>query len=147
MTRIGIASDHGGFDTKKWAINYIQDLYALEVTDFGTHTPESVDYPDIVTPLIHAIQNKTIDQGILICGSGIGVSIAANRYPKIRAALCHNAKEASLSRAHNDANIVALSGRMTPTYHLIGIIESFLTTKFEGGRHSRRIEKIEKDCI
>ncbi len=145
MTRIGIAADHAGFNTKKWIISHIQRRYIFHVIDFGTHARESIDYPDVVPSVTNALLEKKIDYGVLICGSGIGVSIVANRTPGIRAALCFNTKSAMLARAHNDANILVIGGNLTPPYHVIGMIAAFMHTPFDDGRHRRRIHKIDEN--
>ncbi len=140
MDRIAIACDHGGYDLKE----AIKLHYAgrLEFVDFGTNSNESVDYPEYAQDLAQAIINGDISQGILICGTGIGMSIAANRYPQIRAALCTDTTMALRTRLHNDANVLALGARIIGTEVAFDIIDVFLGTGFEGGRHERRVEKL-----
>lgn len=139
--KILIASDHAGFFLKK---NLIQKLAELgyETIDLGCDSAEkSVDYPDYAQKLCEKLKDGF---GILICGSGIGISIAANRFDKIRAALCHNVKSAKLSRAHNDANVLCLGARFTKEKSALAITKAFLTSKFEGGRHEQRVAKLGK---
>ncbi|MBW3469113.1 ribose 5-phosphate isomerase B [Arthrospiribacter ruber] len=139
--KIAVGGDHAGFDYK---VKLIQKLESegYEVTDFGPFTDDSVDYPDHVHPLCEAIEKGEQEKGILICGSGNGVAITANKHQGIRAALCWNEELAALSRQHNDANVLALPARFVP-YHLAEDMSMiFLETDFEGGRHMNRVEKI-----
>ncbi|MFZ9187192.1 MAG: ribose 5-phosphate isomerase B [Algoriphagus sp.] len=139
--RIAIGGDHAGFDYKE---QLHQRLLALghSVKDFGPVTTASVDYPDYVHPLSKALESGEFDFGIVICGSGNGVAITANKHQGIRAALCWNEELAALSRQHNDANVLALPARFI-TYELAErLAEIFLTTPFEGGRHQSRVSKI-----
>lgn len=138
-TKIAIASDHGGYKYKQ-AI--LEKFAQIEWLDLGAHSPGSVDYPDYAHALAAHIRKGTIERGILICGTGIGISIAANRHPEIRAALCFNATMARLTRQHNDANVLALGERIIGIETAFDIVEAFLASEFEGGRHARRIEKI-----
>lgn len=140
--KIGIAADHAGFELKQQIIAYLQQL-GWTVEDFGTHSLDSVDYPDVVHPLASRIQEGQLAQGILICGSGNGVNITANRHAGIRSALCWKPEIARLAREHNDANIVALPARFITLEEAKAIVDAFLSTAFEGGRHQRRVEKIE----
>lgn len=133
--KIYIASDHAGFDLKAFLIKKFPTLI-----DLGTDSAESVDYPDFAKKLGQEIQEG--DFGILICGSGVGISIAANRFKNIRAALCLNEKIAELARRHNDANVLCLGARLINEEKAIEIIEKFLATKFEGGRHIERVKKL-----
>ena len=141
--KVAIASDHAGFEAKE---NIKQQLaqMGVEYEDLGTNAADvSVDYPDFAERVGHAVVNGEVERGILICGSGIGVSIAANKIHGIRAALAWNKETAELARHHNDANIVAIGGRTTPTETIKEIVQAFLTNSFDsGGRHERRIEKI-----
>jgi ribose 5-phosphate isomerase B len=137
--KIAIAADHGGLELKQALIKHFA---ALDLTDLGTNSTESVDYPDFAAALATRVAAGEFDRGILICGSGIGISIAANKIKGIRAALCHNAYTAEMSRRHNDANIIAMGGRVIDEATAIEITDVFLKTDFEGGRHARRIEKI-----
>ncbi len=139
---IVIASDHAGYDLKSSLINELEKI-GFTVQDLGTHdknTPS--DYPDYGKKVAEAIALDSTKYGIVICGSGIGISIAANRHPKARAALCLTPKMAELARAHNDANILALGARLTDTYTAIACMHAFLKTPFEGGRHAARVEKL-----
>ncbi len=139
--KIFIASDHAGFFLKSSIIEEFSKI-GFKLTDLGCSSAErSVDYPDFAQKIAEKIKNKS-DFGILICGSGVGISIAANRFKNIRAALCHNAKIAKLSRQHNDANVVCLGARIITEKAAIAIIKSFLATKFEGGRHEARVKKL-----
>jgi len=138
---IAIGSDHAGFALKKELISFLKDQNFV-VEDYGTDTEESVDYPDIIHPLANAINCNKYQRGIIICGSGIGVSITANKYRNVRAALCWNEELATLARLHNDANIISIGARFIDIELAKKIIITFLTTCFEGGRHSRRVEKI-----
>ena len=136
--KIFIASDHAGFELKEKLVNHYGSLF----NDLGTNNAESVDYPDYANNLVENINKTSNGKGILICGSGVGMSIAANRDPNIRAALAFNSKVAELVRQHNDANILVLPGRFINIQEAIKCVDNFLKTKFEGGRHKRRIEKI-----
>jgi ribose 5-phosphate isomerase B len=139
--KIFISSDHAGFALKKFLTEELLKLGYVPV-DLGCNSPDkSVDYPDYATKLCKKLGNQF---GILICGSGVGISIAANRYKKIRAALCHNTKIAKLSRMHNDANVLCLGARFTKEKLALAITKAFLTTKFEGGRHEARVVKLGK---
>ena len=138
---IAIAVDHGGFSLKETAISSVPAA-GLEVMDLGTFDEESVDYPDFAEKLVSAIGRGEAGRGILICGTGIGISIAANRHPGIRAALCYDEETATLARQHNDANVLCMGGRKTTPETARRIIEIFLSTPFEGGRHARRVAKL-----
>ncbi len=141
---IAIASDHGGYSHKASIKKFIAENYPdIEVLDFGTDTNESVDYPDYASLVSQAVLTGKAHQGILICGTGIGISIAANRYSGIRAALCSNSTMARLTRQHNNANILALGERVTGIETALDCVRVFIETEFEGGRHQRRIDKIE----
>ncbi len=141
MNKIAIASDHAGFDGKE-AIKKSLDELGVAYQDFGTHSQDSVDYPDYAEHVAKAVAAGEYERGILVCGSGIGMEIAANKVSGIRAALAWNEETARLSRTHNDANIIAVGARTTPPETIEQIIRIFLNTDFEGGRHQRRIEKI-----
>jgi ribose 5-phosphate isomerase B len=140
MKKILIATDHAGFKLKEELKNYLSKNY--EVVDLGTNSEESVDYPDFGKALAKAIEEKKAEQGILICGSGIGISIAANRNPAVRAALVYNEEAAKLARQHNNANVIALGARFIDTQTAIKLVDTFLTTSFEGGRHENRVKKL-----
>ncbi len=137
-----IGSDHGGYDLKEEVKEYLGSK-GIEVIDVGTFDKKSIDYPDITRQVCDIIIRESI-RGILICGTGIGVSVSANRYAGIRAALCNNEYSARMARAHNDANVLALGGRTIGVNLAFSIIDVFIETEFEGGRHLRRINKIER---
>ena len=138
---IGIAVDHGGFPLKQAVIEEIRAAN-LDVLDLGTDNEESVDYPDFADKLVNAMNAGQVSRGVLICGTGIGISIAANRHPGIRAALCCDEQTAALSRQHNDANVICFGGRTTGEVKARNLVRIFLETKFEGGRHARRVGKL-----
>jgi ribose 5-phosphate isomerase B len=141
--RIAIASDHAGFDLKSLVIRELKTEYQID--DLGCNDSQtSVDYPDFATKVAERISKKDADFGILICGSGVGISIAANRFKEVRAALCHNQKTAKLSRQHNDANVLCLGARIIKEASALKMVKTFLKTKFEGGRHTKRVEKLSK---
>lgn len=139
--KIAIASDHAGFELKELIKKNNPDL---NIIDLGTFSTDSVDYPDFGFKLAEAVAKNEVDRGILICGSGIGMSIVANKVNGVRAALCQTKEFAELSRRHNDANVLVLSGRFISHYLAKEIIEVWLNTEFEGNRHKRRIDKISK---
>ncbi len=138
---IAIACDHGGFDLKNTLINELKSK-GLEVLDLGCDSADSVDYPDYAYKLAQAIKDGQAERGVVVCGSGIGISIAANRFPEIRCALVHDAIGAKLSRQHNNANVIAFGDRTTGVATAIDALNIFLETEFEGGRHARRVEKL-----
>ena len=138
---IAIACDHAGLDLKKQVIAHLKAAN-ITVNDCGTHDTASVDYPDYAQAVARHVVDKDVGRGILICGSGIGMSMAANRHPSVRAALCHNVETAQLSREHNDANILVLGARIVSETEALACVDAFLTTAFAGGRHSQRIEKM-----
>ena len=138
---IAIAADHGGFDLKSILIPELRAL-GFEVLDLGTMSGDSVDYPDFAAALAHAIGEKRATRGVLVCGTGIGMSIAANRHRAIRAALVHDATGARLARQHNDANVLVLGGRVLGIEVAKDCLKTFFTTEFEGGRHARRVAKM-----
>lgn len=138
---IGIAADHAGFDFKeKMKEELLNQGY--EIKDYGTYSSESTDYPDYVHPLAEAVDNKLHRFGITLCGSGNGINMTANKHQGIRAALCWNKEISELARLHNDSNICSLPARFIDFNLAKEIVNTFLNTKFEGGRHLRRIEKI-----
>ncbi len=139
--KIALGCDHAAYEMKEAVKKWLSDHNYI-VEDFGTDSPDSIDYPDIIHPLAKAINDGEIERGIIMCGSGIGVSIVANKYPNVRAALCWNTELAGLSRQHNNANILAVSGRFMEEKLVFEMLEKFLNTDFEGGRHQRRVEKI-----
>lgn len=137
-----IATDHAGIDLKDYTVQLLQEK-GQEVIDLGPFSKERVDYPDYAHQVATSILNDAGSQGILICGSGIGMSIAANRHAGIRAALCHDAYTASVARGHNDANILCFGERIVGKGVCESIINAWINSKFDGGRHAGRIEKIE----
>ncbi len=143
--KIAIASDHGAFELKQKIIKYLIRKKNIEVLDFGTDDENiSVDYADYAGKVAKQIMNKNVEKGILLCGTGIGISIAANKYKGIRAALCHNTYTARMSSLHNDANILVFGGRITGIEIAKEMVNVWLSTKYESGRHQRRINKIHK---
>jgi len=138
---IALAADHGGFALKD-DIKAVLRARGLDVLDLGTDSAESVDYPDFGYALAEAIRSGRATRGVVLCGSGIGIGIAANRFPEVRAALCHDPLSAELSRRHNDANVLALGGRLIGPEMAKACLEAFLDTPFEGGRHARRVAKL-----
>lgn len=147
--KIALACDHGGLDLKAEIIQFLQDNH-YEFKDLGTYDSEAVDYPDYALPVAEAVRSGEYDRGILFCGTGIGISIAANKVPGIRAALCGDTFSARASREHNDANILALGGRILGPGLAREIVQTWLEAEFAGGRHTRRLNKIraieEKYC-
>ncbi|MGQ9864174.1 MAG: ribose 5-phosphate isomerase B [Bacteroidia bacterium] len=137
--RVWIASDHAGYELKRLLVGHLE-AQGYEVKDIGAHSAEATDYPDWVHALIRQMPHH--EQGVLICGSGNGVCMTANKYRHIRAALAWNQEIARLARAHNDANVLCLPARFIEVEEAIRAVERFLHTPFEGGRHQRRIEKI-----
>lgn len=138
---IAIASDHAGFELKETLKKTIESL-GHKILDLGTDSTKSVDYPDYGYKLASAVSKGEAEFGIAICGSGIGISIAANRKPKVRAALCHNIETATLARQHNNANVLALGARFVDAKLAVEMLTSFLQTPFEGGRHENRVKKL-----
>ena len=136
-----IASDHAGFNLKEDIKNHLVNK-KISIFDIGPYTNKSVDYPDYAKKLGNRIKLKKSDGGILVCGSGTGMAISANKIKTIRAAVCYNLKSTRLSRQHNNANIIALGSRLTKKKLSLKLVEVFLKTKFEGGRHLRRVKKI-----
>lgn len=141
MNRIGLACDHAGFECKEYIKSYLETKL-IEVKDFGTHSTESVDYPDFIHPAAKALVNKEIDLAIIFCGSGNGVNITANKYAQVRSALCWQPEIASLAKQHNNANCLAIPARFVSLEEALLIVEAFLNTPFEGGRHQARVDKI-----
>ncbi len=140
--KIAIGSDHAALDAKEEIKAFLADQ-GHEVVDVGTHSTDSCDYPDYAAGVSRAVQANEVERGILICGSGIGMSIAANRFKGVRAALCYTRELATLSRLHNDANVLCMGARTQSVNAMEGIIKPWLSTEFEGDRHSKRLEKIE----
>lgn len=139
---IPIASDHAGFKAKETVKKLLEELNHTPV-DYGTHSEDSVDYPDFAIEVAKRVNNGEHEQGIIICGSGQGVCMTANKYPKVRAGLVYSSKVAEMTRLHNNANVLCLPGRELNEEELKDILQSWFTTSFEGGRHQRRVEKIE----
>lgn len=139
--KICIASDHAGYDLKEQIKNHLINKY-ISIFDLGPFQNKSVDYPDYAKKLAKRIKDKKSDIGILVCGSGTGMAISANKVKGIRAAVCYNQMSTRLSRQHNNANIIALGSRLTKKSLSLKLVEIFLKTKFEGGRHLRRVKKI-----
>ena len=142
--KLSIGSDHAGFELKSRLINYLENQN-YKVIDVGPSNNNRVDYPDYAHKLVNSILKKETELGILICGSGNGISMTANKYKNIRAALCWNSEIAALARNHNDANIVSLPARFISFDEAKAIIGSFLSSSFEGGRHLNRVNKINCD--
>jgi ribose 5-phosphate isomerase B len=141
--RIAIGSDHRGFAVKQKLIDLLKRL-GQDVTDVGTNSAESVDYPDVASIVGEKVSRGEVDRGILICGTGIGMSIVANKFSGVRAAPCHDDLSAEMSRRHNDLNVLCLSADMLGEKLIDRMVEIWLKTEFEGGRHARRVEKISK---
>ncbi len=139
--KIAVACDHGGLALKKALLRYLAD-HAYEVIDFGTDSTDSCDYPDFALPAAEAVARGECERGILICSTGIGISIAANKVPGIRCAHCHDTYSAKYTRLHNDANMIAFGQKIIGDGLMLEIVETFLNTGFEGGRHRRRVDKI-----
>ena len=139
--RIAVGSDHAGFRAKETIKNYLHDA-GYQVDDVGTHSEESVDYPDFARAVAEQVVAGKDSLGVVVCGTGIGVSIAANKVEGIRAALAHDSLTARRAREHNDANVLALGGRVVGDDEAIAIVQEFLSAQFAGGRHQRRIDKI-----
>lgn len=138
---IAIGGDHAGFEYKSKLKKFLAK-HGHSVTDFGTNSTDSVDYPDYIHPLAKAMKGDEFDLGIVICGSGNGVAMTANKYEHVRAALCWKRELAQLARQHNDANVLAIPARFVSYNMAKNMVSDFLNTKFEGGRHQRRVDKI-----
>ena len=139
--KIAIGADHAGFPLKQAVKSWLEE-HGYEVEDLGTFNTESVDYPDYAAAVAHAVANNQADRGILICGTGIGMSMSANKVPGIRAALCTDAYTARMSRRHNDANVLCMGARVVGIGVAESIVEAWLAEEFEEGRHARRVAKI-----
>lgn len=139
--KIAIASDHAGYAEKEQLKPLLKEL-GIQFEDLGTVSPESVDYPDYARKVGEEVARGHVDQGLLVCGSGTGMAIAANKVPGVRAAVAWNEEVARLAREHNDANVLSLGARVTPPEELPKIVRAWFAAKFDGGRHSRRVEKI-----
>lgn len=138
---IAIASDHGGYELKRGVIDYLKSK-GIEYKDFGCYSKTSCDYPDIAVKTCKSIISGECEKALLFCGTGIGISIAANKVAGIRAACCSDVFSAKFTRLHNDANVLCLGGRVVGIGLALELVETFLNTEFEGGRHIKRIEKI-----
>jgi ribose 5-phosphate isomerase B len=143
--KISIGNDHAGTEYKNAILKYLESK-GYSINNHGTNTNDSVDYPDFVHPVANDIENKTVDFGILICGSGNGVSMTANKHQDVRAALCWTKEIAALARQHNNANILSIPARFTAKEQAIEMVDIFLNTAFEGGRHQNRVNKIPVSC-
>lgn len=140
---IPIACDHGGFELKEYLKNKLEKL-GYQIKDMGTYSSESIDYPDLIHPVAKGVNDGDYKTGIILCGSGNGAQMTANKYLNVRAALCWNTEQAQLAREHNNANIISLPGRFIMNDLAMEMTLKFLNTEFEGGRHQRRVEKISK---
>ncbi|MCP4668575.1 MAG: ribose 5-phosphate isomerase B [Deltaproteobacteria bacterium] len=138
-----LGSDHAGFDLKEACKAYLEGKADCQVRDIGVHSRDSVDYPKIAHELAHAVSDNAYRHGILICGTGLGMSMVANRYKGVRAALCHNLYTARMSRQHNDANILVMGGRVIGEGLALEMVDLFLNTAFEKGRHQLRLDQID----
>ena len=143
MEKISIGCDHAGFEAKEMILNLLNEM-GYEMIDCGTNSSESVDYPIYGIKVGESVATKQVDRGIVVCSSGIGISIAANKVTGVRAALCSTVEHAVLSRKHNDANVLAIGARLTNNQQIKEIVINWLNTSFEGGRHQERINLIEK---
>ncbi|MDO4758238.1 MAG: ribose 5-phosphate isomerase B [Rikenellaceae bacterium] len=141
MKKVGIASDHAGYEMKEFVVGYLQ-AKGFEVYDFGTHSPESVDYADYGHPLAEAVEKGDVECGVGLCGSGEGISMTLNKHQGIRAGLCWLPEIAHLIRQHNNANVVVLPARFISNDEAVAILDEYFSTDFEGGRHEARINKI-----
>ena len=137
---IGIASDHGGFELKEFIRENISEV---QWKDYGCYSEDSIDYPDVAKTIANGILNKEVETAVAICGTGIGISIALNRHRQIRAALCHDLHTVEMARMHNDANILTLGGRIIDKDLALEMVRTFLKTPFEGGRHEKRVNKLD----
>lgn len=139
--KISIGNDHAGPDYKKAIVKYLEDK-GFEVINHGTDTFDSVDYPDFVHPVANDVESGAVDFGIVICGSGNGVAITVNKHQGVRAALCWNKEIAALARQHNNANVISIPARFTAIHQAVDMVDTFLNTAFEGGRHQQRVDKM-----
>ena len=139
--KILLASDHGGFELKGHIVEHLKEK-GIEVKDFGVYNEDSVDYPDCAKPVCTSVLDGECERGILVCGTGIGISMAANKFKGIRAALCGDVFSAKMAKEHNNANVICLGGRVTGRELANMIVDTFLEAEFQGGRHQNRIDKI-----
>ncbi|WP_339874735.1 ribose 5-phosphate isomerase B [Olleya marilimosa] len=143
--KISIGNDHAGTDYKFAIVKHLE-AKGYTVNNYGTDQTDSVDYPDFVHPVANDVANNTVDFGILICGSANGVAMTANKHQKVRAGICWTKEITELTRQHNNANIICIPARYTAVQQAIAMVDTFLETKFEGGRHQNRVDKIPVDC-
>ncbi len=139
--KIAVGSDHAGYELKEKIEAYLKEK-GRDIEDYGTNGNDSVDYPDFAVAVAESVSKGRMDRGILICGTGIGMSIAANKFPHVRAALCYDVYSAEMSRKHNNANILVLAGRVLDSAVALKMVDAWLSTEFEGGRHKNRLDKI-----
>ena len=139
--KIAIGNDHAGTDYKNQIVKYLENR-DIEVVNYGTNEADSVDYPDFVHPVANDVEGEKVNLGIIICGSGNGAAMTANKHQGVRAALCWTKELAQLAREHNDANILSIPARFTSLHQAVEMVKTFLDTPFEGGRHQRRVDKI-----
>lgn len=138
---ISIGNDHAGTEYKKAVVKHLEDK-GYAINNYGTNSNDSVDYPDFVHPVAKDVENKVVDFGIIICGSGNGANMTANKHQGVRSALCWTKEIVALARQHNNANILSIPARFTAEQQVIEMVDTFLNTAYEGGRHERRVEKI-----
>ena len=143
--RIAIGNDHAGTEYKFAIVKHLESK-GITVINYGTNSKDSVDYPDFVHPVADDVENNKVDYGILICGSGNGVTMTANKHQGVRAALCWNKEITALARQHNNANILSIPARYTAMQQVLEMVDTFLQTPFEGGRHQTRVDKIPLHC-
>lgn len=143
--RVAIGNDHAGTEYKFAIVKHLESK-GITVSNYGTDSKDSVDYPDFVHPVADDVENNKVDYGILICGSGNGVSMTANKHQGVRAALCWNKEITALARQHNNANILSIPARYTAMQQVLEMVDTFLETPFEGGRHQTRVDKIPLHC-
>jgi ribose 5-phosphate isomerase B len=141
VSRIALGADHAGFELKEALKHWLIDR-GYQVLDFGAHTTDSVDYPDYAAQVAEAVAAQKVERGVLVCGTGIGMAMTANKVPGVRAALCGDLYTARMSREHNDANVLTLGGRLMEAEAALEILHVWLAAEFTGGRHSRRLEKL-----
>ncbi len=141
MAKVGMACDHAGYELKEY-LKKVLAKRGYQVIDFGTNSPESMDYPDTAHPLAEALEAGKVDFGVSMCGSGNGITMTLNKHQKVRAALCWKPEIAALAKQHNNANILSMPARFISRRMAVRILDAYLSAKFEGGRHQRRIEKI-----
>ena len=143
--KIAIGNDHAGTDYKYAIVALLKEMN-IEVTNYGTDASDSVDYPDFIHPVADDVEKETVDFGIIICGSGNGASMTANKHQKVRSALCWNNEITELARQHNNANILGIPARFVSVHQALQMVKTFLNTEFEGGRHLNRVNKIPVSC-